>query len=305
MLEKPGSCGVADCGDYNSKTHGDDKLDFRSMTTGPAARPGILLTNEDGIHSAGLWAAAEALSGLGDVTVVAPAAPQSGTGRGHPGNTSGRIEVLEKTYGGGRRRVYAVDGTPAQAVLFALLEILPAPPAMVVAGINYGENVGFGITISGTIGAVLEAAAAGLRALAVSLEVPIGQQTGTPPVDFSTCARFTRHFARMLLSVDLPPDTWALKVDVPSGATAETPWRLTRLSRTRYYVPEKPIRESFSDPMQIPYRIEFDSREAEEGSDVYALHVERKVSVTPLSLDLTSRTEFAALEKALRGASDR
>lgn len=276
------------------------------MTAGPAARPGILLTNDDGIQSAGLWAAAEALSTLGDVTVVAPVAPQSGTGRGHPGNTSGRIEVLEKTIGGGPRKAFAVDGTPAQAVLFALLEILPIPPALVVAGINYGENVGFGITISGTIGAVLEAAAAGVRALAVSLEMPLEQQTGgTHQVDFSVCARFTERFARILLSVDLPPDTWALKVDVPSGATAGTPWRLTRLSRTRYYVPEKPKRKSFSDPIHIPYRIDFDPREAENGSDVYALHVEHKVSVTPLSLDLTSRVDFIALEKALHGLSGR
>ena len=275
------------------------------MTAGPAARPGILLTNDDGIQSAGLWAAAEALSTLGEVTVVAPGTPSSGTGRGHPGSTSGRIEVLEKTIGGEPRKAFAVDGTPAQAVLFALLEILPVPPALVVAGINYGENVGFGITISGTVGAVLEAAAAGLRALAVSLEVPFGQQTGTPPLGFSVSARFTERFARILLAADLPADTVALKVDVPSGATAETPWSLTRLSRVRYYVPEKFQRKSFADQVQIPYRIDFDPGEAEIGSDVYALHVERKVSVTPLSLDLTSRVDFAALEKALHSLSGR
>jgi 5'-nucleotidase len=276
------------------------------MPARPVNRPVLLLTNDDGIHSAGLWAAAEALSGLGEVTVVAPIAPQSGTGRSHPGIASGRIEVLEKTYGGERRKAYAVDGTPAQAVLFALLEILPAPPALVVAGINYGENVGFGITISGTIGAALEAAAAGVHALAVSLEMPVEQQSGaTYPADFSAAARFTERFARILLAVDLPADTMALKVDVPCGATAETPWRVTRLSRARYYVPEKPTRKSYSDPIQIPYKIDFDPRTVEEGSDVYALHVEHKVSVTPLSLDLSSRADFSALEKALREAGDR
>jgi 5'-nucleotidase len=279
-------------------------MDFRSMTARPGIRPAILLTNDDGIDSAGLWAAAEALSTVGDVTVVAPGAPSSGTGRGHPGSASGRIEVQERTYGGERRPAYAVDGTPAQAVLFALLEILPNPPSLVVAGINYGENVGFGITISGTIGAVLEAAAAGLRAMAVSLEMPLeGHRDSSLPFDFSTAERFTERFARILLGFPLPPDAVALKVDIPSDATAEAPWRLTRLSRTRYYVPEKAGRKSFSDPAQIPYRIVFDPREAEEGSDVYALHVERKVSVTPLSLDLTSRADFAALEKALRAAS--
>jgi 5'-nucleotidase len=276
------------------------------MRDRPANRPEFLLTNDDGIQSAGLWAAAEALSAVGEVTVVAPASPQSGTGRSHPANTSGRIEILEKTYGGKSRPAYAVEGTPAQAVLFALLEILPAPPALVVAGINYGENVGFGITISGTVGAVLEAAAAGVRALAVSLEMPLEQQAGaTQDADFSASARFTERFARILLAADLPADTAALKVDVPSGATAETPWRLTRLSRIRYYLPEKFQRNSLADPVQIPYRIVFDPSAAEEGSDVYALHIERKVSVTPLSLDLTARVDFTGMEKELRRASGR
>jgi 5'-nucleotidase len=276
------------------------------MTARPADRPVLLLTNDDGIHSAGLWAAAEALSTVGEVTVVAPSRPQSGTGRSHPATTSGRIEVLEKTIGGVPRKAYSVDGTPAQAVLFGLLEVLSAPPALVVAGINYGENVGLGITVSGTIGATMEAAAAGVRALAVSLEMPLEQQAGaTQPADFSASARFTERFARILLDIEVPPDIWALKVDVPSNATAETPWRLTRLSRNRYYVPEKPVRKSFSDPSQIPYRIVFDPQAAEEGSDVYAIRVERIVSVTPLSLDFTARVDFAAWERALRAASAR
>ena len=268
------------------------------------ARPGILLTNDDGIQSSGLWAAAEALSKLGDVTVVAPRDPSSGTARSHPGNASGRIEVLEKKYGGTNHPVYTVDGTPAQAVLFALLEILPASPSLVVAGINYGENVGYGITISGTIGAVLEAAAAGIRALAVSLEMPLaGHRDSRLPFDFSAAAEFTESFARTLLKFPMPPDAVALKVDVPSDANADTPWKLTRLSRSRYYQPEKPERKSLSDPAQIPYGLVFDPQEVEEGSDVYTLHIERKVSVTPLSLDLTSRADFLALENALRAAS--
>jgi 5'-nucleotidase len=291
---------VAECGDYNSKIHGNEPLVLRSMK----ARPDILLTNDDGIQSSGLWAAAEALSGLGEVTVVAPRDPSSGTARSHPGNASGRIEIQEKKYGGTNHPVYAVDGTPAQAVLFALLEILPAPPSLLVAGINYGENVGFGITISGTIGAVLEASAAGIRALAISLEMPLaGHRDSRLPFDFSAAARFTERFARTLLAVPLPPDAVALKVDVPSDAGADTPWKLTRLSRSRYYQPEKPERKSLTDPAQIPYRLAFDPRDAEEGSDVYALRVERKVSVTPLSLDLTSRADFGVVENALRAAS--
>jgi 5'-nucleotidase len=163
-----------------------------------------------------------------------------------------------------------------------------------------------GIGVSGTIGAAMEAAAAGVRALAVSLEMPLEQQIGaTHSADFSASARFTERFARILLGIEVSPDISAVKVDIPSGATAETPWRLTRLSRNRYYVPEKSGRKSFSEPAQIPYRIVFDPRAAEEGSDVFAIRVERKVSVTPLSLDFTSRVDFTSLESALRGADAR
>jgi 5'-nucleotidase len=265
------------------------------------SRPGILLTNDDGIESRGLWAAAEALAALGDVTVVAPRTQWSGAGRSLPRDRTGRIEALEKTYGGESRRVFAVDGSPAQAVLFALLEILPSPPALVVAGINFGENVGYGITISGTVGAVLEAAAGGFRALAVSQETPPDQMESIRcEVDFSAAGYFTREFARKLIAANPPEDVAALKVDIPIGASPETPWALTRLSRTRYYLPERPERNALSDPAQIPYCIQFDPRKEEPGSDVHALHVERKVSVTPLSLDLTTRADFSALEAVLR-----
>jgi 5'-nucleotidase len=37
-----------------------------------------------------------------------------------------------------------------------------------------------------------------------------------------------------------------------------------------------------------------------KGSDVYALRIQRVVSVTPLSLDLTSRVDFDLLNRLLR-----
>ena len=264
----------------------------------------ILLTNDDGIESRGLWAAAESLAAVGEVTVVAPSQQWSGAGRSFPRHTTGRIEILQKTYGGKKFQAYAVDGSPAQVVLFALFEILKAPPDLVVAGINFGENVGFGITISGTVGAVLEAAAGGLRALAVSQETPADlKEDLSCEVDFSAAAHFTRLFAEKTLALPAQSDLAVLKVDVPLGAAPETPWALTRLSRARYYEPVPPGRKTFSDAVQIPFRIHYDLRALEPGSDVHALHVEHKVSVTPLSLDLTSRADFSELDASLRKAN--
>jgi 5'-nucleotidase len=269
-------------------------------------RPTILLTNDDGIESRGLRAAAEALTSLGEVTVVAPQTQWSGAGRSFPRSVSGRITVVEKEFGGSKRRAYAVDGSPAQAVAFALLEILPVPPALVVSGINNGENVGFGVTISGTVGAVLEAAASGVPALAVSQEAPV-DEAGDPAgeTEYAAAAYFTVLFARKLISLPPQPDVAAFKVDIPIGAGKGTPWTLTRLSRTRYYQPIRPNRKNLSDPSHIPFRIQFDPRKEEPGSDVYALHVERKVSVTPISLDLSARADFSKMESLLRDPGGR
>jgi 5'-nucleotidase len=89
-------------------------------------------------------------------------------------------------------------------------------------------------------------------------------------------------------------DVDVLKVEVPEGATPATPWRVTRLSRTRYYLPDKPTRVNLSDAAHIGYRLDVELKRLEPDSDVSAL-VDGVVSVTPLSLDLTSRVDLAAM----------
>ena len=113
-------------------------------------KPQILLTNDDGIRSPGLWAAAGALASLGHVTVAAPKEQSSGMGRSLPSTSSGIIHEEQLEINGQNWTVYAVSGSPAQAVLHAILEIMPQKPDLVVSGINYGENLGLGITVSGT-----------------------------------------------------------------------------------------------------------------------------------------------------------
>jgi 5'-nucleotidase len=259
------------------------------------ARPQILLTNDDGIRSPGLWAAAEALAPLGYVTVAAPLSQWSGAGRSLPYTSKGRIYPEQVTVRGKSWKVFAVDGTPAQAVLHALLELMPSQPDLLVAGINYGENVGSGVTISGTIGATLEGASFGVPGLAVSLQVDSQHHLSlSSEVDFSAAAFFTHKFAERLLSLQRQTDVDVLKVEVPETATPDTPWRVTRLSRTRYYLPTRPTRASLADEAPVGYARTIQPELLEADSDVRAL-VDGVVSVTPLSLDLTSRTDLAAL----------
>ena len=267
----------------------------------PNNKPQILLTNDDSINSPGLWAAAEALAPIGFVHVVAPRVQQTSMGRALPRESDGHIEPRTMTVRGQEWQVYAVGGSPAQAFLHGYYEVLGFKPDLVVSGINYGENVASGVTISGTVGAALEAATFGIPALAVSLQTPVQQHLDlSPEVDFSAAAYFTRYFAEHMLRLELPFDVSVLKVDVPHDATPETPWVVTRQSRLRYYFPMPVETDAADGARRISYTINLDEGTPEEDSDLHAVVIDHKVSVTPLSFDLTSRVDLDDLGKILR-----
>lgn len=259
----------------------------------------ILLTNDDGIHSPGLWTAAAALEPLGQVVVVAPLEQNTCAGRSMPAHTEGRIhEEVVQLYGR-EWRGYAVDGTPAQVVQHAFLELMPEGIDLVVSGINYGENVGTGVTISGTVGAAFEAASFSVPALAISYETdPIHHVSHSLDVDFGVAGYFTHKFAKWMLAHPMPFDVDVVKVEVPIAATQQTPWKLTRQSRTRYYVPLKPERNHLSERVKMGYERLIEAHILEDDSDVKAL-VDGVVSVTPLSLDMTSRMGWEHLQSLL------
>ncbi len=255
----------------------------------------ILLTNDDGIGSPGLWAAAGGLEPLGDVVVVAPKSQCTSVGRSMPPGFTGRIETVAVAVNGRPHTAYAVDGTPALAVQHALLEILPRRPDLVVAGINYGDNIGSGVTVSGTVGAALEAASWGLPALALSQETdPQYHYSHSDDVDFSGAAYFTGYFAERVLRQALPPDVDILKIDVPLKAGPQTPWKMVRVSRTRFYYPVAAPRAALDQPGPLGYRIQIDHDLLEADSDVRAI-LDGVVAVSPLSLDLTARVDLGVL----------
>lgn len=264
-------------------------------------KPLILVTNDDGIDSPGLRAAARAALPLGDVLVVAPSRQWSGAGRSLPHDLRGEISVHPLLVDGREVSGYRVDGSPAAGVLYALLELAPRRPDLLISGINFGENVGADVTVSGTVGAALEGSAKGLPALAVSLQTP--KHTHRCPsedVDFAAAIHFARFFAHRLLETPLPHDADVLKVDVPADATSRTAWRLTRVSRHTYFVPLAPQRDDLTPSVFIDYEPLPHPEQADPDSDIYALAVDRVVSVAPLSYDLTARVDRGKLEELLR-----
>jgi 5'-nucleotidase len=261
--------------------------------------PLILITNDDGIDSPGLWAAAEAVLPLGEALIVAPDRQWSGGGRSMPPHVTGCVRPASRKIDGERVTAYAVDASPALAVIHGVVEFAPRRPSLVVSGINSGANLGTEVTISGTVGAALEGGAFGIPSLAVSLEMdPIYHLTGDDEADYSAAIAFTRRFARRLLAHALPHDVDALSINVPSDARLDTFWRFTRLSRRRYFIPTPPDRANGTG--RPGYKLIEDLELAEPDSDVRAMKVDRVVSVTPLSLDLTSRASFETISTHLQ-----
>jgi 5'-nucleotidase len=264
--------------------------------------PLILVTNDDGIDSAGLWAAAEAVLPLGEVLVVAPDRQWSGGGRSMPRDVTGRLQPASREISGQLVRAYGVDASPALAVDHAVVELALRRPALVVSGVNFGANLGIEVTISGTVGAALEASAFGIPAMAVSLEMDTSHHlAGDASADYAACKAYISRLASYLLSRELPHDVDVLNVNVPAGATPDTPWRLTRLSRRRYFLPVPPDRSAGDS--RPGYRLIENLAQAEPQSDIRTLMVDGLISVTPLSLDLTSRIDFETADRRLAAGS--
>jgi len=258
----------------------------------------ILITNDDGIASPGLMAGIGAVLDLGEIWVVAPRLQQSGLGRSFPG---GKIKVHKSVLDvdDTQVRCFALDTSPAQAVRHGILRFLPRVPDLAISGINYGENLGGSVTISGTIGAAIEAASFGIPALAASLETDRKYHfSHSVEVNFSTASMFVRRCAKWLLANGMPQSVDILKLEVPCDATPDTAWRMTRVSRQPYWVSPVTIDERGEKHLST-YLREINFETVEPDSDIAAVVVDRVVSLSPLTIDLTAKVDLQDLHKAL------
>lgn len=248
--------------------------------------PLIVLTNDDGIESPGLRALARAVADLGELLIVAPRQQQTSMARALMGKGSAR----ERVYAVHHKRVtaYAVPTSPANAVRNAILVLAERTPDLVISGINYGENVGTGVTISGTVGAAIEAATLDVPALAVSAQTPVKyHRTHSKTVNFTMAAHFARRFALRMLNHGLPRGADLLNLNVPTDATEATRWRWTRISRHSVFR-SKVITTRRGKRIE-GYELNVAQDIVEPDSDIHVLLYDRCVSVTPVTVDLTAQ----------------
>ncbi|HEX3175569.1 MAG TPA: 5'/3'-nucleotidase SurE [Methylomirabilota bacterium] len=234
----------------------------------------LLVTNDDGVHAAGLAALAAALEELGEVHVLAPEREQSACGHALTLHRPLRVHEL------GERR-WSVNGTPSDCVNLGVLGFLPARPVLIASGINHGSNLGDDVTYSGTVSAAMEGILLGVPSLAVSLA-----EGG----DFTQAARVARQVAMRILVGSLPAKT-LINVNVPGG-----PVKGIRMTRLGHRVYSGKIVEQ-ADPRGRPhYWIGAGPPEWEalDGTDMGAVH-EGYAAVTPLHLDLTHHRALAQM----------
>jgi len=243
----------------------------------------ILLSNDDGIESRGIWALKEHLEPYYNVYIVAPDRERSAAAHSISLHDPIRLKVVEPD------RAFSVDGTPVDAVYVGLLGVLNKKIDAVITGINNGLNLGSDVFYSGTVSAAFQAAALNIPAVAVSIDNK-GEY-----INYHTAAEVAR---RLLQKIDqYPPEKNVIyNVNVPNLPLEQIKGvEITRLGQ-RYYEDNLIERE---DPRKNKYFwIEgIQIRDVlEQGTDVKALH-ELKISITPLRLDITAHDLIESLKK--------
>jgi 5'/3'-nucleotidase len=248
----------------------------------PKAPLRILVTNDDGIDSPGLRSVVQALSKLGQVTVVAPEGNRSGASSS---STVLMTPILVREVEmKGATEAWAVSGTPSDAALFGLIEKSgSAGFDLVVSGINAGSNVGNIAHYSGTVGAAMEGAAAGIPAIAISQS----NRTG-----FARAAKFTVEFAAKLLKEGGPKGV-VYSINVPRGNPG-VPMAVKFAPMGGSYMAIKKFKSKAVEG-GFEYRAQLKFNQAGPDASDTALFQQGTITVTPLLYDWTAQQALSMM----------
>ncbi|GAB3825525.1 5'/3'-nucleotidase SurE [Hymenobacter jeollabukensis] len=259
------------------------------MSLDTPKQPLILISNDDSIAAPGIAVLVRVMRRLGEVVVVAPAAPQSGMGHAITLSEPLRLDRSQLFEG---IEAYTCSGTPADCVKIAKHLVLKGRrPDLVVSGVNHGSNASVNVIYSGTMSAALEAAIEGLPAIGFSL-CDFSHQA-----DFSHAEPWIEHVAREALSKGVPAGT-ALNVNIPKKSDDPIVGaKVCRQARAKW-------QEEF-DTRQDPYRRPYywvlgnflNEEIHAEDTDEWAL-AHNYVSIVPCQFDFTHHAGLRELHGA-------
>ena len=244
----------------------------------------ILLSNDDGYNAPGLACLAATLAKVAEITVVAPERDRSGASNSL---TLDRPLSVKRSANG----FLFVNGTPTDCVHLAVTGLLDDLPDMVVSGINLGANMGDDTIYSGTVAAATEGFLLGIPSIAVSLASKVGRH-------FDTAARVTLEMVERLRRVPVSgPVLLNLNVpDLPYEKLGDI--EITRLGKRHK---AEPVVKEINPRKETVYWVgpAGGAQDAGAGTDFYAI-AEKRVSVTPLQIDLTHVNQIPFLRDWLK-----
>ena len=237
----------------------------------------ILVSNDDGYFAPGITLLAEALRQMGEVTVVAPERDRSGASNSL---TLDRPLTVRRAPNG----YYSVNGTPTDCVHIAVTGLLDFTPDVIVSGVNLGANMGDDTIYSGTVAAAAEGYLLGIPSVALSLTSYAGQHFDSAiGIALQIVERFKRKPFRepVLLNVNVPDVAPAMLAGI----------EVTRLGRRHK---AEPVMKLKTPRGETAYWIgpAGGAADAGPGTDFHAVEA-RRVSVTPLRMDLTHGDQLA------------
>lgn len=235
----------------------------------------ILITNDDGINAKGLLPFAQWAQRFGEVTVFAPKVEQSGKSHGIEIHKAFEVKKVDFAPG---ITAYSVDSTPADCVRIAMLG-MKMEFDLVLSGINRGLNIGQDIIYSGTAGAIFEANALGVPAIAFS----------TTPTYYEQAGRYLDEIYDYICRHDLLKKCNLYNVNIPDDPVG---YRITRQGSIYYSDDFKPI----GDDMYLPCGIDVFKSSNNMDLDSDAVLVGHYISISPLTLDRTNQTIYEDLK---------
>ncbi len=246
----------------------------------------ILVTNDDGVHAAGLAHSVRALQPHGELFVVAPDSQRSACGHCITLHKPLRLWDVDV---GLPVTVRASNGQPADCVTLAYSAVMDERADLVVSGINSGPNLGWDLTYSGTVGAAMEGAVLGISSIAIS----VAHYNDPKPINYAAAADFLTRLVPLMRDHPLPPHC-LLNVNCPSCGPSDVAGVRVVRQGTRQYRDRLVSRE---DPWGGTYywlggTVVADP--SDEGSDVQAV-AQGCIAVTPVHLDLTHYDSLPAI----------
>ena len=199
------------------------------------------------------------------------------------------------------RTAYAVSGNPADCISLGINKILNGrKPDLVVSGINEGDNASIqAIYASGTVAAAVHAAILGIPSIAFSLYIPENNWREKQGIRLRmrNAAEVAGRITKWVLDKGLPAGIDYLNVNFPYNVDKDTEIAVTTLAKARYddFIIER------KDPRGKPYYWQWGKlkpvTEFKHGTDAYVLFVEKKISISPLSLDTSVEVGEELLEE--------